>query len=210
MLEGHETAATGMGTASGLMPPAILGPFAVWEGLFGADELDAIERYGDALPRQPAALTGGNAGYDNGIRRTQVAWLERNGQTNLFYRRMEEITLSLNRQFFQFDLSGLAPMQFAVYDVSEQGHFDWHTDYGRERGHEQHEPRKLSLSLQLSAPSQYQGGELQAQVRSRLETAPKTRGALVAFPSYVLHRVTPVTWGTRKSLVIWALGPEYR
>jgi PKHD-type hydroxylase len=162
------------------------------------------------LPQQQAALTGDKAGYDNSIRRTRVAWLERNAQTYAFYRRMEEIVLGLNRQFFQFDLSGLAPMQYAVYHASEQGHFDWHTDYGRERGHEQHEPRKLSLSLQLSQPSQYQGGELQAQIRSKVETASKTRGALIAFPSYVLHRVTPVTFGARKSLVIWALGPEYR
>ena len=84
------------------------------------------------------------------------------------------------------------------------------TDYGREKGHEQHEPRKLSLSLQLSDGADYQGGELQAQVRSRIEVAPKARGAVIAFPSYVLHRVMPITAGVRKSLVVWALGPEYR
>jgi PKHD-type hydroxylase len=190
----------------------VLGPFVVWDGAFTAKELDAIERYGDVLPLQPAALTnaGDRAGYNDSIRRTRIAWLERNPKTADFYQRMEEIVLGLNRQFFRFDLSGLAPMQFAVYDASEQGHFDWHTDYGREKGHEQHEPRKLSLSLQLSGPDQYQGGELQAKVRAGTEIAPKARGTLIAFPSYVLHRVTPITAGSRKSLVIWAMGPEYR
>jgi PKHD-type hydroxylase len=197
-------------TATGNILPKIQGPFVTAEGLFSSDDLNVIERYGDALPLKQAALTGNKASYDGNIRRTRVAWLEPNAQTNAFYRRMEEIVLGLNRQFFGFNLSGLAPMQYAVYDASERSHFDWHIDYGRERGHEQHEPRKLSLSLQLSGPSQYQGGELQGQIRSTIEVAPKTRGALIAFPSYLLHRVTPVTRGSRKSLVVWAQGPEYR
>jgi PKHD-type hydroxylase len=190
--------------------PSVLGPFVVLEGVFTAAELDAIARHCGRLRHQPAALTGNSAGYDGSIRRTEVAWLERNAQTDTFYRQMEEIVLHLNRQFFQFELSGLAPIQYAIYEASQQAHFDWHTDYGREQGHETHEPRKLSLSLQLSEPGDYQGGELEAQVRSRIEVAPKTRGALIAFASYVLHRVTPVTSGVRKSLVIWASGPEYR
>jgi PKHD-type hydroxylase len=191
-------------------PPAILGPFATWQGIFGAEELDALERYGDGLRHQQAALTGDKAGYNQAIRITRVAWIERNAQTNQFYQRMQEIVLQLNRKFFHYDLSGLAPMQYAIYNGSEQGHFDWHTDYGREKGHEQHEPRKLSLSLQLSDGADYQGGELQAQVRSKVDVAPKARGTVIAFPSYVLHRVTPITAGVRKSLVVWALGPEYR
>jgi PKHD-type hydroxylase len=191
--------------------PAILGPFVVWEGAFGADELDAIERFSDGLRHQDAALSGNSrAGYNQNIRITKVAWVERNALTSGFYARMEQIVLGLNRQFFQYDLTGLAPIQYAIYNASEQGHFDWHVDYGREKGHEQHEPRKLSLSLQISDPSGYEGGELQARVRSKIEIAPKTRGALIAFPSYVLHRVTPVTAGVRKSLVVWVLGPEYR
>ena len=40
--------------------------------------------------------------------------------------------------------------------------------------------------------------------------AHKARGTLVAFPSYVMHRVTPVTSGTRKSLVAWVAGPKFR
>jgi PKHD-type hydroxylase len=190
--------------------PAVHGPFVVWQGVLAGNELDAIAHYGDRLPLSPAALSGDKAGYDNAIRRSRVAWLERNNETNRLYQRMEEIVLELNRQHFHYDLSGLAPMQYAVYQATEQGHFDWHTDYGRERGYEQHEPRKLSLSLQLSADSQYQGGELQGQVEDKIEIAPRTRGALIAFPSFLLHRVTPITEGVRKSLVIWAQGPEYR
>ena len=189
---------------------AVLGPFVTWEGALAAEELDAIEQYSDGLGHHDAALSGNRASYDQNIRITKVAWVERNALTNGFYARMEQIVIGLNRQFFQYDLTGLAPIQYAIYNGSEQGHFDWHVDYGREKGHEQHQPRKLSLSLQLSDSSGYEGGELQARVRSKIEIAPKIRGTLIAFPSYVLHRVTPVTSGIRKSLVIWALGPEYR
>jgi PKHD-type hydroxylase len=196
---------------SAIAPSAVaLGAFVAWEGALTTQEVDAIEQYGDALPHQKAGLTSKTASYDQAIRITDVAWIVRNAQTQVFYSRMETILLSLNRQFFQYDLSGLAPMQYAVYDGSEQGHFDWHIDYGRERGHEQHEPRKLSISVQLSNPSDYDGGELQAQVRSRIDIAAKTRGTVIAFPSYMLHRVTPITRGVRKSLVVWATGPEYR
>jgi PKHD-type hydroxylase len=44
----------------------------------------------------------------------------------------------------------------------------------------------------------------------RIETAPKTRGTLIAFPSYVLHRVTPIISGTRKAVVVWTTGPRFR
>ena len=106
-------------------PPAILGPFVTWEGVFAAEELDALERYGDGLRHQQAALTGDKAGYNQAIRITRVAWIERNAHTNQFYQRMQEIVLHLNRKFFHYDLSGLAPMQYAIYNGSEQGHFDW-------------------------------------------------------------------------------------
>jgi PKHD-type hydroxylase len=73
-------------------------------------------------------------------------------------------------------------------------------------------PRKLSLSLQLSDAAQYEGGALQLYGASngRIETAPRTRGTVIAFPSYVLHRVTPVTKGTRKAVIAWCSGPKFR
>ena len=100
--------------------------------------------------------------------------------------------------------------QYTVYDADEGGRFDWHQDYGRDAGDPAREPRKLTLSLQLSDPAAYDGCDLQAQGSGLVDTAPRSRGALVAFPSYVLHRATPITRGQRKSLVAWALGPDLR
>jgi PKHD-type hydroxylase len=190
--------------------PAVLGPFVVWEGAFGAEELKAIERYGDGLPQQNAVVDADSPRSDQDIRTSRVAWIEQNALTENIYDRMETIILSLNSQFYQFHLAKLAPLQYAIYYGSEQAHFDWHVDYCRETGHEEQDTRKLSITVQLSDPSDYEGGELQARIRSKIDVAPKTRGTVIAFPSFVLHRVTPVTAGIRKSMVAWVLGPEYR
>ncbi len=105
---------------------------------------------------------------------------------------MEAAVLEMNARFFRFDLSGLAMFQYALYGGPEGGHFDWHKDYGRDPNHTDQEPRKLTLSLQLSAPSDYQGCELQVRAGNQIDTAPRTRGTLIAFPANVLHQVTPI------------------
>ena len=93
--------------------------------------------------------------------------------------------------------------QYTVYEGAEGGHYDWHVRYW----HQTVEPRKISLSLQLTEPAAYEGCELMLEAGDGPIRADKARGTLIAFPSYVLHRVTPVTAGTRKSLVIWVAGP---
>ena len=87
---------------------------------------------------------------NGGIRTTQVAWVYRNAQTEDLYLRMEAIVLRLNADLFHFELTGLTTMQYAVYRHEEAGYFDWHNDYGRYRGDPGQEPRKITLSLQLS------------------------------------------------------------
>jgi PKHD-type hydroxylase len=82
--------------------------------------------------------------------------------------------------------------------------YGWHQDYGGEIS------RKLSLVLQLSDPSEYEGGNLQVKTSSEPQTVKKQRGFIAAFPSYVLHQVTPVTKGNRQSLVAWVSGPQFK
>lgn len=86
------------------------------------------------------------------------------------------------------------------------GHYDWHLD----RGGLGIAPRKLSAVIQLSDPNEYEGGDLQLYVGSEPTNIKKQKGLVVVFPSFVLHRVTPVTGGTRRSLVAWLSGPKFR
>jgi PKHD-type hydroxylase len=180
-----------------------------WQDLFSTAELDAIVRLGDGLAMEKAELSGGGAGYEN-IRATKVAWVPRAAETEKLYQRMEEAILQLNARFFRFDLSGLAMFQYALYGGAEGGHFEWHKDYGRDPSDPGQEPRKLTVSLQLSEASDYEGCDLQLRAGHQIDTAPRTRGTVIAFPANVLHQVTPIRSGIRRALVAWAVGPEFR
>jgi PKHD-type hydroxylase len=192
---------------SGISPTLMEGGSVTWRRLFTVAQLDDLERYCDGLPLEPARLTGGDNG---GIRTTQVAWVYRNAETEDLYLRMEAIVLRLNADLFHFELTGLTTMQYAVYRQEEDGYFDWHNDYGRYRGDPGQEPRKITMSLQLSDGASYDGCDLEARAAHPIDVAMRERGALMAFRANALHRVTPITRGTRKSLVIWAAGPEFR
>ena len=64
--------------------------------------------------------------------------------------------------------------------------------------------------MQVSDPDTYDGGDLELFYKAKPIIADRTRGAVVAFPSFVMHRVTPVTRGVRYSLVAWVVGPRWR
>jgi PKHD-type hydroxylase len=188
--------------------PTLSGALAVWRNVLSAPDLDALVRLGDSLALEKAELSSGR-GYEN-IRSTKVAWVPRGPDTEDLYRRMEEAVLEMNARFFRFDLSGLAALQYAVYGGPEGGHFDWHKDYGRDASDPTQEPRKLTLSLQLSDSKDYKGCDLQVRGGNLIDAAPRERGTLVGFPANMLHQVTPIESGVRRALVIWAVGPDFR
>lgn len=188
-------------------PILMEGGSVTWRGLFTPTQMDDLERYCDTLPLEPARLTGSATG---GIRSTGVAWVYRNAHTEDLYLRMEAIVLRLNTDLFHFELTGLSTMQYAVYREEEAGYFDWHSDYGRYRGDPGQEPRKITLSLQMSDGASYEGCDLEVRAAHPVDVAARERGALMAFRAHALHRVTPITRGLRKALVVWAAGPEFR
>jgi len=188
-------------------PILMEGGSVTWRGLFTPAQLDDLERYCETLPLEPARLTG--SGTD-GIRTTEVAWVYRNALTEDLYLRMEAIVLRLNADLFHFELTGLTTMQYAVYRDEEAGYFDWHSDYGRYKGDPGQEPRKITLSLQMSHGASYDGCDLEVRPAHPVDVAARERGTLMAFRANALHRVTPITRGVRKALVVWAIGPEFR
>jgi PKHD-type hydroxylase len=177
------------------------------EDTFTPAELDRIEACGEALmPRGAVIADGEQQRRLERIRITQVAWITHSEQTLWLYERIRMLVRQMNDRFYQFDLRGFSdPFQYTIYRDSDGGHYDWHVDQGPTVVQ-----RKLSITVQLSDPASYEGCDLLFRAGNKVETAPRTRGALIAFPSYVLHRVTPIVSGTRKSLVIWASGPKFR
>jgi PKHD-type hydroxylase len=70
--------------------------------------------------------------------------------------------------------------------------------------------RKLSMSIQLSDPKDYKGSQLQFWETQKDKNFPNSQGTAIIFPSYMLHRVTPLLSGTRYSLVTWVGGPNFK
>ena len=114
---------------------------------------------------------------------------------------------SLNSQFYRYDLKNHFEFQLIKYDVG--GNYNWHCDYGisPKRGL----VRKLSMSIQLTPPEEYHGGELQVvDYSNHTLMIPGDLGTVIVFDSKLPHKVWPVAWGQRISLVGWANGPRLR
>jgi PKHD-type hydroxylase len=164
----------------------------------------------DRLIQEHASLVTegqlGGGGADARVRRSRVAFLGMEAKYRWLYERVWAAAQECNRLFFNVDISGVEPnIQLARYDGTDQGFYDWHTDFGGFRP-----LRKISVSIQLSRSEDYAGGDLELLFGNQAEPMERTRGAFIAFPSFVLHRVTPVTRGTRWSLVAWILGNRWR
>jgi PKHD-type hydroxylase len=182
-------------------------PFVWWEGGFTEQELNWLQERAQKAEQQ--AQTGGvkNEEELKQVRRSQVSWLNKTQDTAWVFEKLGHIASALNAQYYRLDLTGFGePLQLTNYDQSEQGMYGWHQDYGGKIS----PSRKLSLVLQLTDPSQYEGGNLQVATGGQPQTVRKQRGLVAAFPSYVLHQVTPVTNGSRQSLVAWVSGPAFK
>ena len=177
-----------------------LNAWAYWDEAFTPEECDQIIKTGtDRL------LTKATVSSDLDVRESDIAWLYSVDDMEWAYRRMTDIITSLNDQFFKFDLSGMIEgFQFTRY-VAPTGRYEAHID--RVTGGL---IRKLSFTLQLSDPAEYTGGDLLLHTAGKPETMKRDRGHVVVFPSYTLHEVTPVTKGTRYSLVSWVTGKPFK
>jgi len=196
-----------MSAFSPTFPRPLGGPVIAWEGAFSAAEVDRITALGDGMARERAQLV--QADDPLGKKRiTDVAWLVRGADTAWLFTRLEQAVQRLNAQYYKYDLYPQLRerLQYTIYDARQGGHYDWHVDHGAAMP----DARKLSISLQLSEPTDYQGCDLELQFGDGMLAAPRGKGTVIAFSSYVLHRVSPIISGTRKSLVAWVSGPDFK
>lgn len=106
---------------------------------------------------------------------------------------------------WNYDLTRYEDVQLARY--ADGGHYKFHIDTARPNA--QNEQRKLTCVLLLNDPSEYEGGLL--ELKGTADPYPlKKAGSIIVFPSFVEHRVTPVTTGVRYSAVCWANGPAFK
>ena len=182
-------------------------PFAYALNVLSDDEIKLVELLASKSTMQgDGTLEAGIS--DEDIRKNKISWLEVNEESKDLYIKISNIVQHLNERFYKYDLTEMEDLQYAEYHSDTLGHYTTHSD----DGYKYNLFRKLSLSIQLSDESEYKGGELVFHRFSTKhpEVAPKTKGTLILFPSYVLHEVTPVTEGLRKSLVSWVVGPRFK
>ena len=176
---------------------------------FTDEELDKI--YKDVANIQFInAGTGPENNQDKSIRSSSVKWVPKNKEWGWLYDKMMAMIIEANDNVWNFDLySVLDDIQYTEYHATQEGHYGWHQDIGNGLMSK----RKVSMVVQLSDPSEYEGGELQyfkGGNPENSESIMKMKGLTVVFPSYMMHRVTPITKGVRKSLVLWLGGEHYK
>lgn len=178
--------------------------WAYWDNLFTPSECLQIINIGNSLSKNQGSIADSNP-YNLQIRDSNVSWIVNGQNTKWIFDRLANAIMDLNNQFFKFDLYGFTEsLQFTEYKAPT-GHYVKHID----RGAANH-PRKLSLVLQLSDSTTYIGGNLELHYQHNPVIAPKDIGKLIVFPSFTLHGVTPITSGTRYSLVSWISGPNFK
>jgi len=152
---------------------------------------------------------GGKNVIVNTFRRSRLRWLKREDpELQWLFTRMDQWVMSANARVFGFDVTGNFEVQFTEYHGSNAGKYDWHEDNSW-LGTTPFD-RKLSMSIQLSHAQTYSGGRMELAQGNLAEGEFCNQGDALIFPSFLRHRVLPVTSGVRYSLVSWWQGPRLR
>ena len=181
-----------------------------FEKAFSREELHKIENEVTLLDYQRATTLDSSTHTSD--RRSNIKWIPHTEDWDWLYHRLMELANIANNEIWGFDLkSAPESIQYTEYDASELGKYDWHQDLGP--GIASH--RKISITVQLSDSSEYEGGDLciwqgGASFDENIEYTSRSAGNVTLFPSYLVHSVKPVTKGIRKSFVLWLGGEPFK
>jgi PKHD-type hydroxylase len=159
-------------------------------------------------------LTGGKVdlkGKTDEARKSKVHFFNYSQETKWLFEKINRVIETVNEEYYNFDLNGYDSIQYSEYRAEEDGRYDFHIDFFHDmipQNEYDYMTRKLSFSLLLN--DDYVGGDFEFLVGREPIKHNLKRGDMLLFPSFFMHRVTPVTEGTRKSLVSWVTGPKFR
>ena len=184
--------------------------WAFWKNAFTKDECEKITSIGKSFELYKATVYKDKVkkyGLD-GIRDTNVCFIHPNNETKFIFQKITSIVLELNKKYFNFNLLGFQEgLQFTNYKAPS-GKYGKHID---KFSPECSSPiRKMSLTVQLSDPKDYKGGNLILHTSEKKTVMDKEQGMLILFPSYTLHEVKKITKGERNSLVGWITGDPFK
>jgi len=186
-----------------------------WKGNFSKKDCEGIVKSALTFPSKDGEI--GHAANrtikDDSVRKSTIRWLPRFSQEFYpLFGHLEILFHESNKDAFGFDLKLFHEVQFTEYHATQSGKYDWHHD--TKWVSSQPYRRKLSMAIQLSDPNDYEGGVFEFHPEDVNQLPPPEellpQGTVIIFPSFLRHRVTPVTKGTRYSLVTWYEGPSFR
>lgn len=173
---------------------------ATAKGYFTAEECQRIIEIS-----QSSEFKDGTIGQDNSrasLRKSNVTCLRPGDDTKWLFEKLGKALMHMNQNSYHYNLKGFYEgVQIARYEDS--GEYGWHVDIGPG----ENSTRKLSMSVQLTDGPEYEGGNLEFTNVS--QQSERGIGSLIVFPSFLTHRVTPVTSGTRHSMVAWVHGDAF-
>jgi len=148
--------------------------------------------------------------YDKNIRSSEIYWMHQEGDEDELMPIYTEVAYKMrqiNDCMWKYRVNGWEPFQYSQYDESYSGHFNWHIDVHPKFNVDDPDPRKISFSVGLSNINDYDGGDFMIKIDRNEKVFKLDRGDVIAFPSWMLHKVSPVTRGMRRTLVGWGNGP---
>lgn len=193
-------------------------PFVWWKNAFSTKQLDDLEKFcgNHELFESVVMVEKEKLDSDKNIRISKVRFFEKTDEISWAFDIFNNAAERLNNDFYQFDLYGYKEFQYTLYDGNDKGKYDWHADTILDNAvpdvMKSESTRKLTMIMLLNNRSDFVGGDFQLNVADQNSpvTVDMERGTIIAFPSFMIHRVTPVLSGIRKSIVIWVEGPKFR
>ena len=182
-------------------------PWAFRDDAFSSEEIEKINEQVKDIPKEKAKIED-EKDVTKG-RNSTIQWIDQlNKETRWILDRVSYEIMNLNNQFYNYDLYGFDSIQYTTY--VKKDYYDWHMDTLLGPEINQQPPRKLSATVLLN--DDFEGGDF--EFFTGLDNKPLVpklkKGSIVVFPSFMYHRVAPVTKGVRNSLVAWVLGPKFK
>jgi PKHD-type hydroxylase len=136
-----------------------------------------------------------------------IAYIKPEAHSQWLYELLFPLALEANEKLFHFDIDVVTdPIHYVIYP-EDGGHLDWHMDTGAYGVNK----RKLAMTVQLSDPSEYDGGDFEIWFGGKESIiVPREKGDVIVFPAFCMHRVKPITRGERRCLVFWTGGRPFR
>jgi PKHD-type hydroxylase len=184
-------------------------------GFFSDGEVNTIANYCSTLPMSKGALFDADDVYNT--RNAKTSFIRTPDQnTGWIYEKFNTLIGYYNDTIFGFDLVGFDYLQYAEYDVSGKHEFHMDIAFGTPPKIDyrlNENLRKITVVLMLNQQGvDFEGGDFQVNLSEErvANTVTMNKGNVLLLPSFILHRVTPITRGIRKTLVAWVIGPKFR